>query len=77
MVLSKCSLPQLYIRDILLGYHLTSGIKNAGTSAAGGGQKGNSLVGGSLPNMPGPRVLNSLYSMIRLREVKFAITSEP
>ncbi|KAM0839058.1 hypothetical protein ACQ4PT_060552 [Festuca glaucescens] len=39
-----------------------------GTSAAGGGQKGNSLVGGSLSNMPGPRVLNSLYSMIRLRE---------
>jgi hypothetical protein len=62
--------------DIILGYHLTSGIQNVGTSA-GGGQKGNSPVGGSLSSMPGPRVLNSLYSMIRLREVKFAITSEP
>uniref|UniRef100_A0ACD5UQW6 Uncharacterized protein n=1 Tax=Avena sativa TaxID=4498 RepID=A0ACD5UQW6_AVESA len=37
---------------------------------AGGGQKGNSLDGGSLSSMSGPRVhsLNSLYSMIRLRE---------
>ncbi|VAH31719.1 unnamed protein product [Triticum turgidum subsp. durum] len=55
---------------MFLGYDLKSGTINVGTSVAGGGQNGHSLVGGSLSSMSDPRVysLNSLYSMIRLRE---------
>lgn len=56
---------------MFLGYDLKSGTINVGTSVAGGGQNGHSLVGGSLSSMSDPRgySLNSLYSMIRLREV--------
>ncbi|VAH31716.1 unnamed protein product [Triticum turgidum subsp. durum] len=62
---------------MFLGYDLKSGTINVGTSVAGGGQNGHSLVGGSLSSMSDPRVysLNSLYSMIRLREVN--LLSQP
>ncbi|XP_024311649.1 dynamin-related protein 3A isoform X2 [Brachypodium distachyon] len=50
---------------------------DAGTSVVGGSQKGHSMVGGSLSSMSDPRVhsLNSLYSMVRLREVN--LLSQP
>ncbi|CAM0904934.1 unnamed protein product [Alopecurus aequalis] len=63
----------VFARDTTRGATAEQGFRpdtDAGISAAGVGQKGNSFVGGSLPSMSDTRVhsLNSLYSMIRLRE---------
>ncbi|KAF7016237.1 hypothetical protein CFC21_029894 [Triticum aestivum] len=63
----------VFARDTSRGATAEKGFQpdtDAGTSVAGGGQNGHSLVSGSLSSMSDPRgySLNSLYSMIRLRE---------